>query len=260
MRNLLLGLVVLGVLFVPAMAKAAAYSDDFDDGVMNSALWSYAIEGDPAGTGLYEGSGVLNFTATGSSNFSSRHYLSTWAFDVNNDFMLRSDFSYPFLITDGGVELGLFRGDITSADFFFAAIDATSSQINGEQIFEVGIGTNGAGEQFYRTAYRVIDSGSFEIRYSSLADLLVFEAFDGDGEMAASVEYPNFKSLGTSPLGIFIGGYSNLAELPEGLAKLDNFNAIGTVVAVTPEPLSSVLFLLGAGGMALARKKRLVRN
>ena len=106
---------------------------------------------------------------------------------------------------------------------------------------------------------RGIRSGSLHLDYSALDNTMTFSAKDAGGNVVASDVYNGFRNYATSPMNIILAGRTEGNQggvgpvIALGDANLDNFSSQGNVA---PEPISSALFLLGGGALALMRRKR----
>lgn len=247
MKKLSIVIAVLGIWFLPAFAKAASYSDNFDDGVMNPALWSY--HGDTGGTGLYEIGGVLNFVSDGRWEHGSADYSSTWTLDLSNDFWMRTDFNFSHVGGDGGVGFGIDQGPTGTG--FAAGIGAEWSDREGSNpVFWIGIEDSNGDPVVSEEVNRSINSGWLGMHYNYAADTLEFGAFDQSDNSVAGASYTNFRTTyGPDLWRVGIGGFAdNNTVIGEGDANLDNFQA-----TTAPEPVSTILFLTG-GAVLVGRR------
>lgn len=249
MRYLLSVVIAFTILATPALSMAATYSDDFNVPGMDATLWT--SQTDPGGTPLYEANSVLNFTADGAYMYRWSDYASTWTFDLNNDFAMRTDFNFNYNGTGGvGVGLGI---DQVGGDFS-ASIGAEkeASYDGGRSIFWSGI-ENGEITPWKEEDVRAITSGWLGLRYTSSTDKLEFGAFDMDNIQVGGAYYNGFRTYtGGGIWKAAVGGFADdFTVIIQGQANLDNFQA-----AVTPEPISMFLFLTGGAALAAARRLR----
>jgi hypothetical protein len=249
MRNLLIAITVLGILLAPHNA-IASWFDDFNDGVMGSQ-WFYVDDGN-AKTSLFEQDGVLNFTASGmgATENSGKVYASNTPVALSSDFQFKVWFYNNYAgAYQGFMSLSLAKLSEEGQPLINAMMLATNEGENKK--FYARIVEEGGPSLFsWKDARNT--SGWLGMRYTVSGDLLEFGGFDDAGNFMTGTSYSGFSSLfGPDPIYIAISGKSIGAEIPLGMANLDNFQG-----GVVPEPVSTVLFLAGGAVLAVRRFRR----
>lgn len=255
MRSLLVSLLVLGMLLFSGARGASAwyYVDDFSE---NTEWWIDFEHSDPEGTAenisVTRDNGRLEFSAGSvpSGDFGIKGKMFNTAFSVNSDFEFQTDLFYSQTTNTGGVTGVLFfwsgqPGAAPELAKFFAGMGTD----NGSKWFSFGKVDEEEGEDnFARTAdgatlwgqYTAAGNGHFDFVFKDSMGTPLASSILGDIKT-------DFPSISTFSLGI--GGFSEGAVFTGDQAYADNF-------AATPEPVSSVLFLIGAASMAVLRHRR----
>ena len=254
-KFLAISILIVCFLGISGVAKAESWSDDFNDGIFNSALWGGYLH--PGESNLVESNRVLNFNALPSSlplNNNFAVYGTNMVVDFTKNFKFGVDFNNSYSGQhSGGLNIGLARvngqGSIFDLNANVFSADATAITGGGQKFFRAEI-NDGHNSSWSSQGNRNVDTGSLFIEYLTAGDTLKFYALDLAHNSLGVGEYQGFtNTYGRDPMHVFIGGWAgNDAQFS---ANLDNFQ--GTV---TPEPISSALFLLGGGALAFIGRKR----
>ncbi|MDD5432004.1 MAG: PEP-CTERM sorting domain-containing protein [Candidatus Omnitrophica bacterium] len=275
MKRFVFGLILCGLFVLPATAMATSgWSDDFNDNLFNSAVWEDGFYGGSTPERLYsvDQNGHFEFVnPSGYENGWSKTYetalsliRSQSSFGLDNNFSARTDFHFnPLTTKDSDLWMGLafWPSDLESPAYIFCA----GPEVNkGQTTFANYIleGGSGNGYLYPRLGsetdgtiwydYDASGSGTLTMRITDLSGNTIV---DQEGDLVQDtvtdfkVQYPDitdFKILLAAET--FGAGFG--LEGGTSKAYFDNFN-----VSVTPEPVSSALFLLGSGLFA-ARKLR----
>ncbi|MFH1691850.1 MAG: hypothetical protein ABIC68_04700, partial [Candidatus Omnitrophota bacterium] len=235
-----------------ASVYAQNVSDDFNDGVMNSSLWQELSEGaHAADVTMAETGQHLQWTSSSFSDgeFGDKGYISKWSFDLDYDFETSVDFHYSHegtsLYDYGAVQVSLFNmgSGVEEPDYTFSMAAGNIYEGGSNyDLFVKYISAPGWTEE-PSVVPRTVDSGKFVAYYSAQEDTLYARILDSDGGLIGEDGFENFRAtFGLDSLGVAIIGGSGGAALASGEAYMDNFNA-----TAAPEPVSTSLFLLGAG-------------
>jgi len=271
-KKIVIALVIIGFLSVPGIARAAF----FDGGpwYMDSSWWvDYSDGNPPSGTAELvdtPSNDRLDWLTSGwtSGEDVFRAKVSKWAFVLNKDFEFAVGFHYDhtgaYNTDEGGIEMGLYYFDDPSSSepshtFSIAADNWVSdwgSGLSNKNVFwsSMELPNQEADSWWERTKV----DGLLWAQYDASEDELRFAALENTGsgyDVVGGAEYDNLKSeLGISQLGVYLGGWSEGAGLASGKAYLEDFNVNkGTI---TPEPVSSILFLVGAAPLAYFRYRK----
>lgn len=243
-------------------------SDDFNDSVMDSSLWS-SFNGDEkaSNVSLAEQSNRLEFLADGwpGNQCGFSVYLTDEIFNFDNDFQAGVDFHHSHLGVRGGDEANIefvlynWGSGIEEPDYQFC-LTAGNYYENGAdfkyfekyarapEMYDPINNPDGDGSV---QMSRLVDDGRFLARYIVGEDRLEYEIQDALGNSIVTDSFTNFTAtFDINTFGIALVGASGGARIVSGEVYMDNFQA-----AAAPEPVSMSLFLLGAGAIAL-RKRR----
>lgn len=266
-KSIIVGLVLLSFIMIPGIAGA----DFFNGGpwYMESDWWGLYEDDDPEGrTGLAEVGDNLEFTVDDewTDRYGAiRSYSSEWAFKLDDDFEFSVDFHYDHIGTskndEAGVMIGLRYFAEGETDPYTIGIGADNwwSSEGGHQRGYF-LDTNIYGSEINSWWKRSENDGRFYVSYDVKDDRLTVTAFDWDSSeesysFAGANRYAGLKNdVGLEHLGVFLGGWSDGADLDSGEAYLTNFQVTkGTMI---PEPASTVLFLVGGISLAAARLRK----
>jgi len=256
-KVLAISILIVYFLGISGAAKAESWSDNFDDNVIGPQ-WHLVSDGNSKST-LTESGGVLNFTANGliAGEYTDKN-LSLWQapLALDKDFQFSVQFYNNSLA--GGVGLGVVTVDGLHQVLYHAGINA-SDNVNGVSgnsfIARVQDGSNNS--MFSWAESRNAD-GWLSLQYNAASDILEFKGYDINNNLLGDTSYSGYKSH-ISGLGqgivtyASIGGYTATSTGKDMTASLDNFSGTGTV---TPEPVSSALFLLGGAAFMLRRFRK----
>jgi hypothetical protein len=241
------------IMLMPRLSHAKTYTDDFNDTITNSALWTasgnYYTPQNTGGVGPFtfaEYDGTLNFASndSGLAYGGRKKYDSVWTVDFNNDFKFSVQYNtLSSADQNGSIEIGLHDAVTNKFELWSGAYNDGTTNVFDARIDEITNPVN-----VLRS-----NSGVIGISYTKANDKLEFIGGDGTNNAV----YANIDNF-TSTYGSF-EGFQNLHVYLEGdsdkaifNANFDNFNFQSTV---TPEPVSSALFILGGAVLALKRKK-----
>jgi len=253
MRKYLVSILVLGLLFfsgaVNGTAKASAWywEDDFST---DTGWWNNEFFEGPAANNMGVGrqNNRLEFSATGvpADTFGAKGKMFYAPFNLGSNLQLKADMHYSSAV-DGGIvgvmsvwsgqpgdgpPLATLLGSLTtyegSKSFSFSRVDSQES-------IEV---------------VRTVDDATFWGHYVSADDRYDFAFMDGDTVLASnSIEDFTATFPGVTNVSVGIGGFSGGGDFIGSEAYADNF-------AATPEPVSSVLFLIGGTSLIVARLRK----
>ena len=264
MKKIFVLMLIAGILFAASTANAESWSDNFNDSVMDESLWwrmNADINLPPAAQALNEIGGVLQWNPT-TSYSGGEHYCSTWTVGFDNDFKFRADFYAPVnglaYKDESMVHIAMARLDANGDPGFLSLIETggEGTATSDRAFFKAMIGEANGEEYFVEGADRDIVEGWIGMRYTASTDLMEFGAFDlgepDTGTALWSTEYAGFTAdFGDDPMNIGIGGWAEVGVFGAPMMYLDNFEG-----CVTPEPVSMVLFGVGAGCMGLFGARR----
>ena len=95
--------------------------------------------------------------------------------------------------------------------------------------------------------------GILQVRYEAAPDQLVLTAYEYQNNELLIVRSYTTNGLRTvdDSMGVFVGGNTEGANLALGMAYLENFSVKNGTI--TPEPLSSILFIMGTAIIQIRR-------
>ena len=267
--GILISFVLITLLATPA------YAGFFDDGrdYMASDQWQEITAFDPNdrmsiidfGTRLeYRASSV-----SGEEPF--RAYASKWYFNLDQDFTTRVRYFYAHAGTEendtGGLDLIAYNFDSFNSTIqsglppqhFSVSAENAMWDINGtlynKYRYYAGANTDSStpDAEVEASWRRGTSQGFLEIQYDQSEDELWMAASEYDSMSnvylpVGSFEYDNISDLGIEKMGIVLGGRSDGAVLSSSEAYFSDFSVETGDPVVTPEPLSSILFLIGGAG------------
>jgi hypothetical protein len=267
MRKLGVILLLMGILAVPAVAKASF----FDDGrwYMESSQWEEVVLSDAENRGSFvDANESLNWLVNPAIgvNSSARVLASNWSFGLDEDFSFGVSFHYShtgiFEGDEGGIEMGLFNmasGETVPSTSVSVKASNIARMTGGvplvANIYEVSGKLPGTPEYNSGWLPRGSLEGMFSASYDAANDILNLSIDDITGKREFAVEQLR-ETASIDELQVYFSGVSNLASLNPGEAYLENFNVESG--SMTPEPISSALFVFG--GVAFASRRLLKRN
>lgn len=261
---------ILGLLMVLNLLIAAkpCRADFFDGGpwYMAKNQWELFDAWDPEGRGqLTDANDRLNWiTETGwTDNYDAfRAYGSRWAFDLSDDFEFTIGFHYDHTgnhdTDEGELQMGLvwFNDSYPTHAFSIAASNVVErwdgKNLSNKNVFFASMETpETKTDSWWR---RNANDGMLYARYESSNDRLQFQTLE-DNEATGGAQYSGLKQeLGLNQLRVYLAGWSEGAGLVNGDAYFYNFEVHkGTIV---PEPVSSILFVIGGAVFTFRRKRR----
>jgi hypothetical protein len=244
------------------------YAGFFDDGrdYMASGEWmewnNFEVEGL---TELYDKDSRLNFTALGwiTEESSTSIYASKWRFNLDESFQIQvsahydhdaveeTDFgSVGFAVYGYNQEGNLLHFDVGSSNGY--NYDSVSEQYVASDLYWAGYGNASEGTD---------KLDEYWVRTTTDADLFITYNAIGNGTLVLSAGGQDIviddirTEFDLDEFGVVFEGWSEGAGLAEGDAYLYSFNINQVNPVVTPEPVSSLLFVLGGAGL-IARKMR----
>jgi hypothetical protein len=296
MKKLAVIILLMGILVLPAVAHASFFDDSGEKWWMNQNQWDMLFQ-DPEGrTNLQDTSNRLELTTT--SGWSTgeeinRGYVSKWAFDTSHDFEFQVNFHYSHIgqrINDEGtINMGLWGSDNSIQDPMQGAnwqqtfIDNFTSGSLDSHMQTVWMSARNSFSEEYLNHYGFLEERTFRginsetfwgrnnlegllrMNYNAEQDLLKVWAYEkfgpGDADLyySSHSNYTGFKEENFDTFRVFLGGNSEGAALASGEAYLYNFQ-VKSGTMVTPEPISSALFLFGGGALVGFKRLRKVRG
>ncbi|MCX7927462.1 MAG: hypothetical protein N2606_04925 [Candidatus Omnitrophica bacterium] len=251
------------------LISQSAYARFFDDESgtkwwMNPNQWQYLSSSEEVQTVENFDDDRLDVLSKPSTKRGFAVFGSKWMLDLNNDFDLSIQYHYGHKgmqsDDEGYVVMGLYRftddadnplsAQIAAGNIMFSFFPTTP--IN----FDI-ISADSSLPQTRSALWRRFSSdGILSMHYDSISNNLVMYSIEGDEQFPMGIfTVENLRDV-SNYFGVFLGGSANKgASLEMGDAYLKNFNMRGTI---TPEPVSSALFLVGAGafGVVCLRKKK----
>jgi len=264
-KRIVVGLVLLSFLMIPGIARADFF-DSSEDWYMDSSWWAQVEDEKPSGVtlALVDLNDRLEWNVSGTwpgnpDEEAFSVYGSGWQFDLEHDFDFTVDYRYDH---EGATEAGVITGL-----YYFpgGSFDPYTAEIGAENWWDGAANSNiYCAESDFPTSEtesdwaRSYNDGRFSASYISATDILTLEAFDWNGAAfvsTGSAAYAGIKVTDGVPyLGAIVGGWSEGANLASGNAYLKDFKVNGGTM--TPEPVSSVLFLVGGASLVAARLRK----
>jgi hypothetical protein len=249
------------MVFVTSLACALP-SDNFDDNSRNTSLWNL-YEDNHDNAWLEEIHERLELRSTAVVEDKAAVYVANgWGLSTTDNFSFKIDFHNSF--TSGGfytwatVFLGLGKGsDLATIRANNAIVDAAWDR--GDEgdsppysVFNYSYSTDG-NEIWSDHGTRDPTDGTLYVSYDTGADELYLSPTGyGEDDASATISGLLKGEWGADVVTPFLGGDVENVALDSGVAYLDNFVVdSGTFV---PEP--ATVCLLGLGGVALLRKRR----
>jgi hypothetical protein len=250
-KHIFVILITAGLLLLPCAAKAD-WTDDFS-GTVVSGVWSSESTVNTGDLSQNGGTaGVLNFTASGTYT-DWAGYGSAFSFGLGNDFSAKVDYGFSWSpgLQEGeqaGILMRMTGQDGDGASSFYGTL--STGYLSGYGYYNA-IGHNDT-FNIYGDNYH--NSGWFGLLYDSDDDILYAGIFmPGETTPFYGNEIEGFSGLVGygGKVSFSLEGWGNYANVGQGQAVLDNFNA-----SAAPEPVSTALFLLGGVTLAARRLRR----
>jgi hypothetical protein len=275
MKKLEVIVLLMGILVLPAVAHASFFDDSGEKWWMNQDQWVQYPGYDPQGRIVVE-EVMDNLQFRNSAAYASGWTdgaepqgvaASKWQLSLEENFAFSVNYHYSY---EGGshrddegdvtVDLGYFPSGAVTPKFvtWEAANEVNNLNLNNTNVLRGSADFNSNGDVEMKVARNSFD-GTISAAYDASTGELDFVAEDGiPGTTEWHLPVRDIKSVvggETDSLFIALTGGSDGAALAPGHAYFSNFNLQSGKI-VTPEPISSALFLLGAGALAGARRLR----
>jgi len=226
----LLGAMVL----MPIAASAITYSDNFDDGVINSSLWAASALGAPTVT---EQSGRLELAMPGTSSgdaYNAGYYSVP---KLVGDFDAVVDFDHLTWPANNGVRTAL---GVYATGYGFQLERTCMSSGGGEYVL---IDANGS------LSFAPYSATTGRLRITRIGARLTGYYYDNGWQIV------NYWDATTADMNFCLWTWSDdrFFGHQNSLATFDNFQVTDSAV---PEPITLVTCGLGLGGLLLRRKNR----
>lgn len=271
-KRIAAGLMVVCFLIMPGIAKANFFDHSEGKWYMHPSQWEEFSSGfHVSETELVDQNNRLEWNTGSGWDDGSRAYRrrsSKWTFDLNDDFTFDVDFLYNYTgireFDDGGIGIGLFNATESSYAFSIAAENwwgNWNGKYENGNTFKSSI--NLPEDERVRSWWlRDTPTGKFRAHYNSSNDELKFTPMEelnpNQHIPVGEITYEGIKNLGINHLGVYLEGWSDGAGLVSGVATgeayLENFQV--TKGTITPEPVSSVLFLVGGASLVALRRRK----
>mgnify|MGYP001491122518 CR=1 FL=1 len=256
MRKVIGVLCLIGMVIISGSAFAETWGGE---------EWSKIVENDG---NLVQDGNKLHFTNTNLSNESenfSAYVANNIVLDFSKDFQYSIGF-HSLYTTDGD--------DFRGLDFGIVGITSTMTPVlsaggcvyiseSGSTLYDAYLSNHMycSTDLMRETFARSINDGYMGIRYTESTDTLEIGLFDKAGNIVAGEEITNFYDdtklilmNSDDSMRLFLDGESDGTVVTLGEAYFVNFNDMPAGTS-TPEPVSTALFLVGGGVMALLRRK-----
>jgi hypothetical protein len=271
---LFVGLFILS-LWMGAVHANAGFFDDGRDYMAASEWDEFTLFDQENLIAITDTANRLNFTSLGVSPSSDaepfRSFSSKWYLETDQDFWVRVKYNYTIVgsILDkdvAGLELGVYNyaqnplHTVTVIPQYFG-IGAQNdvSEFNGTTYninrYYAGANTDLSDDALDVESWsnRSASEGYFEIRYMAEKDLLKLSASEFNAQVGAylpvfSFDYSNVAALDIEKMGVNLGGWTDGIAMASGDAYFSDFQVLAGSPVVTPEPISSLLFVLGGAG------------
>lgn len=246
----------------------SARAEFFDDSVwyMSPDQWDQTSSSPFDFVSVSDNNDRLEFTSTGSSGGQqdSAAMVSKWSFSFDTDFdvrlRVRYDHATSALDDQAGIGLKFLATDVYGAAQYELSLNAQDKFIQlpnmnlnlpGYNLGEYIAGGSPANEFIYGLSSDSI----FHAFYDSVQDRMTLETMNDQGSILIR-RYINDVSLkaGEQALHLGLAAWSNGAVFDGSQFFVQDLQITGITA---PEPLSGILFVLGAGGLVFFRRKRM---
>jgi hypothetical protein len=273
MKKLITIFTVFGLTVLTNSVSYALPSDNFNDNLMDTSLWS--LYQPSSNVWLNETTQRLEVRSTADEEGAAAVYLANgWGFSTAEDFSFRADFHVSSLSAPGDYEFGTMLGLGKGGGDFLTLYNNNAGIGAGYYVGEAGYEPyKEARFDFNKTSKgihgaenhrpRILDDGIFYISYNAGTDELYMSNADY-GASKAMVIFPGLlKGEWDSDVVIpFLGGsYIRNIALSSGDAYLDNFvvdsGKVGPVTAI-PAPGAILLGGIGVGLVGWMKRRKVL--
>ncbi len=260
-------IVFLGVLFLTLIVSPAR-ADFFDssDWWMSPSQWVDNSAFDPADhISVNDVNDRLEFSADFSLNQSEgwEMMVSKWNLSLDEDFDLAVSYYHDVNTAENGMlysdlEFNLVDGrmdPLTTAEPQYIFALGARSRVNGISSL-AGLSTiETPGNEENNFWARAVEGGIITAKYDSVSDVLEMKMFENGSSEGMGITVPGLKSVyELDSLKVVLGAGSE--DVPFGGEHAYFKDLKIDSAKITPEPVSSLLFLLGGAAMAVRAGKR----
>jgi len=247
MKRAIFVVLLAGLLILPAVARA-----DFFDGewYMGSSWWTKNTEGQ--GIDIEEYGYKLAVTGQAGTDGGYAEYRSNWGLKMDQDIAFSADFYYNPSATDTRLRIGLVPTGSTGLNGVNIGRGCSADGSTPIFYWEYDFGDPGTYNEI--PEINKINEGTFSLNYNSLSHMLTMSVLGTD----MSEGYDLSSVIGDDKLmSVYLGGssFDSGTSIDENQMFFSNFK-FTSGAPITPEPVSSALFLLGGGALVLRRYRR----